>query len=183
MTYPNQVAAQIGDRYTALNYSVGGQTLAQMQADAATQIDVLYNSQQRRGLQWWGGTNDLYFGASAATTITRAQAYYSARQAIGWRQVEVGMLPRTQSGLPATFEADRQAIRTSRLAQYSIATAETNVWKDSNGNFYVDLGGDTTIGDAGDENNTTYYLDKVHLTDAGYAIVATYVKKAIQLFP
>jgi lysophospholipase L1-like esterase len=173
----------MGGQYATLNLSVGGQTLTNMQSDAATQIDVLYNPAKTLNLIWWGGTNDLYFGASAATTITRAQTYYGARQAIGWRQVEVGMLPRTNSGTPSSFETDRQTIRTSRLAQYNIATAETNVWKDSNGNFYVDLGADTTIGLAGQTTNTTYYLDLVHLTNAGYAIVADYVKKAIQLFP
>lgn len=170
----------MGGQYAIRNLSVGGQTLVNMQTDASTQIDVLYDPTRVRNLVWWGGTNGAY---TAAQKITQLETYYNSRQAIGWRQIEVGMLPRSQSGLPANFEADRQTIRTSRLAQYSIATAETNVWKDSNGNFYVDLGGDTAIGDAGDENNTIYYLDKVHLTNAGYAIVADYVKKAIQLFP
>ena len=42
-----------------------------------------------------------------------------------------------------------------------------------------DVGNDATIGAAGASNDTTYYSDKTHLTTAGYAIVATYMKNAI----
>jgi lysophospholipase L1-like esterase len=37
------------------------------------------------------------------------------------------------------------------------------------------------IGDAGNPNNTTYYqADKIHLTPAGYSVVAGLVTTAIQ---
>lgn len=182
--YPTQVVEALGGRM-ALNFAVGGQTLAQMQADAATEIDVLLN--QAGGaplvLSWWGGTNDNFGGASAATIISRLDTYYAARKAAGWRQIEIGMLPRSQSGTPAGFETNRQTVRADRLSKYTIATAEANIWKNADGNFYIDLGADTTIGQAGQTTNTTYYLDLTHLMTAGYAIVADYVKKAIQLFP
>lgn len=183
VTYPNQVAALMGDRFTSINDGVGGQTLVQMQSDAATQIDAIFYNPQRSLLMWWGGTNDLFGGATAATVLSRSQTYYDARKAIGWRLVEIGILPRTQSGLPANFETSRQTIRTAKLAIYTTATSATNVWKNADGNFYVDIGADTTIGTNGNQSNLTYYLDGVHLTSAGYAIIAAYVQSAILLFP
>lgn len=182
--YPVQLIELFG-KGSLINKAVGGQTLAQMEVDAATDIDALlgFANGANLVLSWWGGTNDNYTGASAATIISRLDIYYAARKAAGWRQIEVGMLPRSNSGTPAGFEANRQAIRTDRLSKYTIATAETNIWKNADGNFYVDMGADTTMGLAGQETSTTYYLDLVHPTNAGYAIAANYVKKAIQLFP
>lgn len=183
-TYPNQVAALMGDRYTALNYSVGGQTMATMATDAATQIDPLYYPPQRQVVIAWGGTNDLYFGASAATTYARIVAYATARKAAGWRVILLTILPRSNSGTPAGFEVARQAVNASLLADFPAATGEAGITTGAAyADYLVHVGGDSMIGDAGDELNTTYYLDKVHLTSAGYAIVADYVKKAILLFP
>ena len=42
------------------------------------------------------------------------------------------------------------------------------------------MGADATIGLAGSEMNTTYYdADRVHMTNAGYAVVAGLVQTAI----
>ena len=184
VTYPDQTVALLGSNWRAVNFGVGGQTLANMESDAATQIDRLYYpGGNRTKLVWWGGTNDLYFGASASTTLSRSSTYYGNRKAASWGLVEIGILPRTNSGTPGTFETDRQTIRTSKLASYTTATAYPLIWKNADGNYYIDIGGDATIGQAGQTTNTTYYLDLVHLTTAGYAIIADYVKKAIQLFP
>lgn len=158
--------------------------MATMASDATTQIDPLYYPPQRQVVIAWGGTNDLYFGASAATTYARIVAYATARKAAGWRVILLTILPRSNSGTPGSFETDRQSVNASLLADFSTATAESGIWTGAAyADYLVHVGGDATIGDAGDENNTTYYLDKVHLTNAGYAIVADYVKKAILLFP
>lgn len=183
-TYPVQLIELFG-KGSPINKAVGGQTLTQMEADAAMDIDALlgFANGANLVLSWWGGTNDNFTGASSATIISRLDTYYASRKSAGWRQVEIGMLPRSQSGTPADFETKRQTVRTDRLSKYTIATAETNIWKNADGNFYIDLGGDLTIGQAGQTTNTTYYLDLTHLTNAGYAIIADYVKRAIQLFP
>lgn len=132
----------------------------------------------------WGGTNDLYFGASAATTYSRIVTYATARKAAGWRVIILSILPRSAGIPPPTFEADRQTVNAALLADFPTATAHTNITRGgAYADFLINIGADTTIGEAGDELNTTYYADRVHLTNAGYAIVADYVKKAIQLFP
>lgn len=154
---------------------------------AASVIDPYYSAADRKTmLIAWGGTNDIALGgASAATTYARIVTYGTARKAAGWRVIILSILPRSAAGTPATFEADRQTVNAALLADFPTATAHTNI---TSGGAYADylinIGADTTIGEAGDELNTTYYTaDKVHLKNAGYAIVADYVKKAIQLFP
>ena len=43
----------------------------------------------------------------------------------------------------------------------------------------ADVAADTRIGDDGDEDDATYYVDGVHLNDTGYGIVAQIVADAI----
>lgn len=184
VTYPNQVAALIGGGFAATNIGVGGQTCLQMASDAASQINPLFAPHLQKTLVvCWGGTNDLYFGASAAITYQRIVDYCRILRPVGWRIIVLSILPRSNVGTPAGFETSRQSVNNSLLADFSSSTIYTNVYAGAPyADYLVHVGGDSTIGDSGDENNTTYYLDKVHLTSAGYAIVADYVRNAIQLF-
>jgi len=70
----------------------------------------------------------------------------------------------------AGFETDRQTVRTSVLANYASWGADG----------VVDFAGNTTIGDAADADNTTYYGDKIHPTAAGHAVMAQVLVAAIQ---
>ncbi len=114
-------------------------------------------------------TNDLFFGASAATAYANYVTLCGLARARGFKIVAMTCLPRSNVGTPGSFEADRQTVNTSIRNNYA-----------SFADALADVGADTTIGDAGDELNLTYYQsDKVHMTDAGYDIVAEYVKVAI----
>jgi lysophospholipase L1-like esterase len=187
--YPSQVAGLLTADDISIswhNVAINSSNIANMIARASNLVEPYFHPEVvdvPQVLILFGGTNDLRDGESAATVISRTESYYNARKARGWKFVEVGMLPRTQVGLPADFETKRQAIRTDRLSKYTIPTAYAAVWQNADGNFYIDLGADITIGDDGDQNSTAYYQDKVHLTAAGCAIVAGYVDKALRLFP
>lgn len=171
LDYPAQLLALLGSGWVKLNAGVGGQTLSDMQGDAASTLDP-YRAALRAGrpvLIAWGGTNDLFGGASAATTYSRLVTYCQARQAAGWRVVVLTILPRSNVGTPGTFEADRQTVNTNMRTNWpTFADA------------LADVAADARLGDAGDETNATYYADLVHLTDAGYAIVAGLAQTAIQ---
>ena len=174
------MAALIGNNYTALNFGVGGHTLVQMEAVAVASIDPLINA-QRNHVVFLGGTNDFGQGASAATVISRTVSYAANRQTAGAKTIEVGLLPRSDAGAPVDFETKRQAVRTSRLAVYTVATIYPNIWGDGNGNYYIDMAADTTIGESGDSNDLTYYSDKLHTTSAGDGVIAGYVAQAVSL--
>lgn len=169
---------------TQTNVAVAGQTVATMITNAASVVDTLYSvGASRTTLVVWGGTNDLYFGADAATTYSRIVSYCNARKAAGWRVAVLTILPRTQSGIPAGFETERAALNALLRADAPTATAYSKITTGASyADFLVDVADDSLIGDAGDELNTTYYSsDKVHLVNAGYAIIASYVKNALIL--
>lgn len=150
-------------------YAVTGQTVVQMAADAVAQIDSTFNGHRAKEiLLAFGGTNDLYLGASAATLQANYEAYCAARQAAGYKVVACTILPRSNSGTPVGFEAARQTFNTWLRANY-LTFADA----------LADFAADPTMGDAGDETNPTFYLDLVHPTDAGYNILAPIAATAI----
>lgn len=164
-----QVTAGIDPRATINNFAVGGQTVATMTADAVAQIDSLYSSSALANVViLWGGTNDIFFGASAATTYARIVAYHTARRAAGFKTVAVTLLPRSDAGTPVGYEAARISVNTSIRTNWATFA-----------DALADIAVDTRIGDSGDETDTAYYADLVHMTGRGYAIVADLIKRAL----
>lgn len=173
----------MGDRFTALNYGVGGKTAAQLNSTQPALVNPLYYPPQKKIVVVWAGTNDLYFGASAATTYTNIKALCQSFKTTGFTVILIDILPRSNSGTPGTFETDRQTVNASLLADFPTATGQTRITSGSPGyaDYLIHIGGDPTIGLAGQTTNTTNYLDLVHLTTVGYGIIAAYVKNAIYL--
>lgn len=169
--YPTYAQGILGSSYLGYNTGVTSQTTAQMISDAAVQIDL-----ERDAVLWsdqivvcWEGTNDLYFGASAATAYSNIVTYCQARQAAGFKVVVGTILPRSNVGTPVTFETDRQTVNTNIRNNW--ATFADGL---------ADIAADSRIGDAGDETNTTYYsADLVHLNNTGYQIVGEIVAPVI----
>lgn len=185
--YPSQTLTLLGSG-TKYNVALGGTTIVQMAATASNTVDAKYkNTGEKFHCIIWGGTNDTYLGTSPATTYANIKAYAQARKTAHpeMRVIILTILPRSDSGVSASFESDRQTINASLLADFPTATTQTNIWTGASyADYLVDVGSDATIGVAGAELNTTYYVgDKVHLKNAGYAIVAQYVANAIGLFP
>lgn len=151
------------------NVATAGETLAQMVTQAATQVDpYLHPDSQANVLSIWATTNDLVAGTAVTPAITAYVAYCQARRALGWRVVAWTMLPRTGGG--GTFEADRQTFNTYLRANHAAFS-----------DALVDVAADTSIGDPGDNLDTTYYeSDAVHLkTAASISIVAPLLLAAV----
>lgn len=162
-SYPTQLKGLVSTAYTVINRGVDSQTTDQMEADAAAQIDYWLDIFQNNSvLIGWEGTNDIQFGASLATTQSRWNTYFSARATAGWasngcKLVACTVIPRVDSTAP------KNAIRD-----------DFNAWLRTNYSTYathlVDLAADSRLQDT---SNTTYFdADGVHLTAAGYAVVA-----------
>lgn len=161
-SYPATTVSALVGTWTAHNFGVSGQTTIEMIADAAAQIDSLYDPDMLKNVVvFWEVTNDLKLGATRADAQARMVQYCQARKAAGWSVVVLTILPRTQVGLPETFEDDRIAINSYILANYA-----------SFADAVADVASDSRIGDYGDSNDTTYFYDGVHMTTAGYNIVA-----------
>jgi hypothetical protein len=173
MDYPTQTIGILGNGYDKRNFGVVGQTTAQMLSDAVNQVDGVYSGFKPRNIcVGWEITNSLYNSVATNSIYTDYSTYCTVRRARGFKVVAVTCLPRNNPGTPAGFEAARQGLNASIRANWT-----------SYADALADVGADPTIGDSGDENDTTYYQsDKVHLTDAGYAIVAGIVEDAIATF-
>jgi hypothetical protein len=157
-----------------INVANSGLETPSMHDRAALTTDIHLNQSiphKRRVLIVWEITNDL---ANLTQTDAGAYAniknYCQARVAAGWRVVVCTCLPRTQTGINANFETYRLSVNSSINAN-----AISEGWASA----IADIGGDATIGATGASDNTTYYLDKIHLTAAGHSIAKTYITSAL----
>jgi len=168
--YPNRVMARIGGGWWWRNVAVSGTRTPDLDGRAPTAIDARWDAGSApHVVVIWEITNDLKLGASRAAAYQNIVTYCRRRKAAGWKVIVLTVLPRTQVGLPATFEADRQAIN-AELRQH---------WRDY-ADALVDVGANPTLGPDGSQANLTYYWDGIHLTDAGYAVVAGMVAPALE---
>lgn len=168
--YPSQAVTGLKSLWNKYNYGVGGQTTTQMLSDVSTQVDTLYDIGNLENIVIpWEITNELYGGTSETDAYNNYVTYCQARRAAGFKVVAVTVLPRSNVGTPVGFEAARQAANTDIRNNWTTFA-----------DALADVAADTSIGDAGDELDTTYYnADKVHMNDAGYGVVAGYVATAI----
>jgi len=168
---PAQVMERLPAGLDMENLGVPGQTTQMMAADAAAEVDALYDSARPASvLVCWEGTNDLSYGTARPYDAQEAYrglaAYCEARQRAGFRVVICTVLPRERS---AAFNEARNALNAELRAHWrSFADA------------LADVAANETIGGDGAEADTTYYRDTVHLTAAGYALVAREVAAAVR---
>jgi hypothetical protein len=150
------------------NVASGGQTVAMMAADAATQVDVLYNSAYHHNICIvWEGCISISNGYTSAQLHDELKAYCLARRAAGFQVVLLTVLP----------YGDNPESEVRRTSANALIRADWTDYADA----LADVALDSRIGEAGDQNNTTYYLvDKWHLNDAGNAIVADIVRTAVE---
>ena len=168
---PAQVMALLQDALDMENLGVGGQTTQMMAADAAVEVDPLYEAARPANiLVVWEGTNDLILGRGPPYDAPQAYrhlvAYCRARQRTGFRVVSCTVLPRGRS---AAFYEARNALNAELRAHWT-----------SFADALADVAADKTIGAGGAETEKRYYRDTVHLTAAGYAIVARVVADAVE---
>lgn len=136
--------------------------------DAAASVDAARIGGLQNRLIIFAGSNDIYLGSSTgAATYAFLTDYIDARLLAGWDESEIfvcTMLPRELN------TAERQAYNNAIVADagnrdYVVVPLHTNA----------------NIGDDGDQNNATYFIDTVHPTNAGHAIIAQMIYDA--MFP
>jgi len=158
--YPSVLFGNYPSSWRTGNYGVSGQTLDDMVTNSyllPVKLGAL-----KGVLICWGGHNDFAAGVSVDSILQLTATYCAARQAEGWTVIVVTQLPSTYAGQPVGLEAMRTAYNDSLRANYPL-------WADA----IIEIDQDSRIGDAGDQDDTNYYYtDKIHLIDAGYAIVA-----------
>lgn len=150
-------------------YAVSGQRASELNNDVSTQITPLFRSRLINNIVVvWAGVNDGVNGATAAQIWSALQTYCTTVRAAGQKVV-----------LCTEIDGQSAALNTAGWHGTIMPTLNTSVrggWS-SVADALADLGANVNLQDA---TNTTFFnADKVHLTAAGYNIVAGIVAAAI----
>lgn len=139
--------------------AVGGQTTADMLAHFSARVLPHKSPHAVNVVVAWEGTNDLFFGADEWEAIARIIRYAEFARSNGFKVVSGTMLPRSETALPASFEARRQNYNaTIRKLTPGVLDA------------VIDFGADSVIGAPGAQANPTWFCDGVHQTQVGAAL-------------
>lgn len=169
--YPALLRSLLPDGWTTANDGISGQSMDAIASDALTTVDPFYDANRTKNVVLiWGGTNDVLGGSSAATIMTKIESYCAARRSAGFQVLPFTLQP---IGTNAAHETVRQDFNTLLRAASGTAPFQDGI---------VDIAANTDIGDDGDQNDATYYdpVGKVHMTNAGYAIVAEIARVAVE---
>lgn len=139
--------------------------------DAATQVDAAKDGSLTNWLIVFAGTNDIFLGVgTAAGAYGYFITYIEARIAAGWdadKIVVCTMLPRESDTRP-----EKEAVRVTFNGDL-VSGAGTYDYRLAR----LDL--DSNIGAANADQNATYYVDKIHPTNAGHSIIASIIETAM----
>ena len=144
------------------NVAVAGQKTADVLSDQVAQLTANYAAGKINIYNILIGTNDICAGVTVNTITANLQTIINNARNAGYYICMCTILPRSAPACGAvvdgTFESKRQQV---------------NAWiRTSNADMVCDIGNDPTIGQFGDSDNTTYYSDQTHPTQAGGKIIA-----------
>ena len=140
--------------------------------DVGPEADA-YRSETNK-LFCFGGTNDLARAHTPEATFKAFQTWLADRIAAGWRYDQIWILtPLPRGGFdPGVTEASFETAR-QEFIKLLVADAAAKSY------HLIRLDLDAAIGSPGAYANRTYYSDRTHPNEAGEAVIAQIVKKAI----
>lgn len=164
--YPSQLVGLLnsdGKPYQLYNDARSGARITHVSTRLSTYVTPKYNASRTKNFAvLWSGSNDIFNSDSGATTYTNLSAVIATLKATGWIVVVPTMLPR--SDVTAGKETQRGNFNAAILGNAAAA------------NYVVDMTGIANLQNTAD---ATYFSDTIHLTDAGYGLVAQAVHDAI----
>lgn len=153
---------------SSFNNIIGGEY--HLISSAAARIDVLYRPTAAQNILVIStGWNDVNGGETAATIKAQFVTYCLARKAVGWKVIAAPLPISNFSGQPVIYPLIRLEVN-AWLALH---------WREF-ADAYADFSNDPIIGNAALTTNPVYWQDQLHMTQAGYAIWARYLKTAIE---
>ncbi len=166
-SYPVTLENALGSPWVVYNPSFSGNTTANNLDRAPGHVDLHYRASQLQSIVViWEICNSLFFGATRDTTYQQYKKYCLARKALGWKVIAVTVTPHYNYLLSPTFNEDVAYINADMRLHYRDYADEL-----------ADVAASPLLDDASDK---TYYADGVHMTDAGYAVVAGIVEAAVK---
>lgn len=153
--YPSRVLSLLPDGWVMSNMAQAGWTaLATLSTIHA--VDALYDQTRTNYYVLLTGTNTLAREEERAGLYQTIKEICQGRTARGFRVLVVTVPPRSDAGLLSSFETDRASVNALLLA-----TAVDEGWA------VAVVNEDANIGEFEASDNTLYYADHIHCTQAG----------------
>lgn len=174
-SYPAQMQANIGAAWQITNFGVGGQTIAQMSADFATQVAPLISPLRTTNVYVaWEFANSLT-SVSAATAEAQMDTLGATATTAGFKTVLV---------VPTGAENNGSTIDAAWQAKYALIVPwcrDPARLRANGGNWdaVADVAGNAAFSPPGSTLNPTYFSDYIHLNDAGYTVAYPIIQTAI----
>jgi hypothetical protein len=172
--WPSQILALLKGNWTVHNWGKGGQDLAGMSADAASQIDAKINPSALHKIVVAEAPTNSFFYISAGTLSGTAASIYAdyktyclARRAAGYKVISTTIMPRA-----ALTDPNPSLFESLRVAFNALVRAGALTFSDA----FVDIAADPRFQNPAD---TVYFADKVHLTVLGLGIFAKHIALGI----
>ncbi|GEM_PF-1905053 len=168
-SYPAQLMATLPPSITWANVAVSGQIWPQLLADADTDVDDRYDDRRAANVVVvWAAANDLATGFSAQEILDNARRYCEQRRQRGFRVIILSMYPLQPKDADAEYDQVRREYN-------DLLRAGWPEFADG----LVDVAADDRLGDDSGPERAAYFLDLVHLTAAGYGVVADCVRPVL----
>jgi lysophospholipase L1-like esterase len=176
--YPSATMAALSGVYAWSNIGVGGRLLSTILTNAPTYADGLWGNYvgSKKVYVLWAGTNDYQASASGATVYANTVSRCNAAKAAGATAVIV--LTCINRGTFTGAMTTQQTVGNGDLRADSPTLVSGVVYTGASYcNYLVDVQAEPNLQTT---TNTTYFAsDTIHLTNAGYAIVAADMKTAL----
>jgi lysophospholipase L1-like esterase len=165
LNYPSQLMA--GKLAVWNNVAVPGQRIDELEADAASRVDTLYDEEAGANVcVVLMGANDIIQGWTTQRNYNELAKYCRSRRDAGWRVV--------LCTLPASDYTGNYLVRRAELNDY--INTNSDVLCDA----VADLAVSPLVGVDGAQDNATYFnADGLHFADAGFTEIAAIVEPAI----
>ncbi len=157
-SYPGQLATRTG--IAVVNQGVNSRTIDTMRANYVTEVRPELTATLNQVIIL-GGINDILINSTSAVDIDADLRAFCATARADGAKVYVGTLTPVSTSYPdwtSAKETIRQAVNTDRRANWQ-----------QYADGLKDFGGDSRLSDP---NNATYYGDGLHMTTAGYGVMA-----------
>jgi lysophospholipase L1-like esterase len=169
-SYPAQTMRQLPDGIAWENVAVSGQVWPDMLADVETEVDPLFSKAHAFNVVVaWASANDLAAGYTALEIYENARSYCLARRDRGFTVVVCTMYPLEPKDYDPGYE--------ERRLEYNQLLRDR--WREF-ADALVDLGASARIGDASPDERGAYFVDIVHLNEAGYGVIADAVAATLR---
>lgn len=166
-SYPTKLAALPGSApHTFRNVGTSGMGIGGLFDGIGTRVQSQFDPTKANCVFVWAGTNDLFFSSPAANVIEDLAKECRVLKNFGCRVVVFSPLKRTSANTPPGYEAQRLAV---------VSSLQSN-WQNF-ADYFCDVGSDARMSST---TNTTYFdPDQVHLSSAGYDVIAGYAQSAL----